>query len=177
MFRTDRKLIRSITGDVILNDEQLRMVMAEVMFIIKNRPLVPANADAKDDAVLTPSMIAGGVVDAALPPHHFVKADGYRLSYKLMQLLANRFWRVFIKDYLPLLQQRSKWRSPVRNLRIGDVVLIADKDLPRNCWKKAVVSEVLPDLDGSVRRAIIRVSAGSTYERAVQQLCLLEAAD
>ena len=75
---TVRKLIRFIIGDVILNDEQLRTVMAEVMFIINNRPLVPADADPKDDAVLTPSMIAGGAVDAALSPHQFVKADGYR---------------------------------------------------------------------------------------------------
>ena len=94
-----------------------------------------------------------------------------------MQSLANRFWRAFIKEYLLLLQQRSKWRSPIRNLRIGDVVLIADKDLPLNCWKKAVLSKVFPDLGGTVRRAIIHGSAGRTYEGAVQQLCLLEAAD
>ena len=75
----------------------------------------------------------------------------------------------FIKDYLRLLQQRSKCRSPNRNLRIGDVVLIADKYLPRNCWKKAVVSKVFPDLDGTVRSAITRASAGRTYERAVRQ--------
>ena len=106
----------------------------------------------------------------------FVKADGYRRSWRALQLLLGRFWLRWLSEYLPLLQQRWKWLKPVRNLCVGDIVLIVNYDAPRGHWSKAIVEEVYPDRDGLVRRARL-CTASTTLLRDVRKICLLEAAE
>ena len=49
------------------------------------------------------------------------------------------------------LQQRAKWNHPRRNLSIGDVVIVKDDNLPRNCWQLARVSKTYPSEDRYIR--------------------------
>ena len=48
--------------------------------------------------------------------------------------MANLFWKRWIREYLPLLQERQKRLKRKRNIRIGDVVLIVDPKAPRSSW-------------------------------------------
>ena len=48
------------------------------------------------------------------------------------------------------LQQRTKWNHPRRNLSIGDVVIVKEDTLPRNCWQLARVSKTYPSEDGFI---------------------------
>ena len=50
------------------------------------------------------------------------------------------------------LQQRTKWNHPRRNLSIGDVVIVKEDTLPRNCWQLARVSKTYPSEDGFIRK-------------------------
>ena len=50
--------------------------------------------------------------------------------WRQVQLLADHFWKRFRKEYLPSLIKRVKWNSEQRNLKIGDLVLLADSDTP-----------------------------------------------
>lgn len=61
------------------------------------------------------------------------------------------------KEFLYSLQERQKWFSPKENLQVGDVVLMADNDLPQNLWPLARVAEVYVDEDGLVRKAKLDV--------------------
>lgn len=49
------------------------------------------------------------------------------------------------------LQQRTKWNHPRRNLSVGDIVIVKDDTLPRNCWQLARVSRTYPSEDGYIR--------------------------
>ena len=60
-----------------------------------------------------------------------------------------------------------------KNLKVGNLVLVADKNIPRGQWPKVLVTEVFPDADGVVRRVSVR-TADSTYQRDVRKICLLE---
>ena len=85
------------------------------------------------------------------------------------------FWRRWTKEYVPQLIKRQKWHKQHRNLRVGDVVLVADLRYPRGQWPLAVVTRVKEGRDGLIRTATVR-TAKSTLTRPVTQLCLLESA-
>ena len=73
-----------------------------------------------------------------------------------MQQIVGSFWRSWRKNYLPSLIVRQKWHTDHRNVSVGDVVLIGDKNEIRGAWKLAMVSEVFPSSDGKVRRVSLQ---------------------
>ena len=66
------------------------------------------------------------------PPGVFVERDIYRRRWRQVQYLADVFWRRWLREYLPTLQQRQKWLKTDRNLQVDDVVVIVDYASPRN---------------------------------------------
>ncbi|XP_076816352.1 uncharacterized protein LOC143462182 [Clavelina lepadiformis] len=134
MIRSVRKTLRSIAGEKVLDDESLVTFMSEVESIINNRPLTPVS-DVPDD-LSAPMSILAGSLEPSLPPDEFLKADGYRRSWRFDQLLANQFWQRWMKDNLPLLQQRQKWLQPTPNFKTGDIVLMVDENTKRGHWPK-----------------------------------------
>lgn len=90
-------------------------------------------------------------------------------------MLANTFWKRWIGEYLPTLQQRQKWRKRKRNVQVKDLVLMVDGGCPRGQWPLAVVEEVFPDDEGTVRQVVVRTRNGK-FRRDVRKLCVLEEA-
>ena len=82
-------------------------------------------------------------------------------------------------------QERQKWNKPLRNLEVGDIVLLKDDTTARNRWRTARVEEACQDDDGLVRN--VKVVVGDTYlnkkgqrvrnqsvlERPIQNIILL----
>ena len=62
---------------------------------------------------------------------------------------------------------------PKKKFLVGDTVIIADEQSPRNLWPIGRVSEVYPDSSGFVRCVEV-ITKKSTLERPVSKLCLLE---
>ena len=60
-----------------------------------------------------------------------------------------------------------------RNVRIGDLVLIAEDNMLRNRWAMERVIEMFRGEDGGVRSACIK-TAGGVFHRPVTKICLLE---
>ena len=44
-----------------------------------------------------------------------------------------------MKEYLPSLIERKKWRTPKENLKVGDLVLLVDTNYRRGEWPTALV--------------------------------------
>lgn len=151
----------ALAGSRLLDDESLHTLFTEVERVLNNRPITPMSDDPRDTMCLTPSMLIHTKLDSSLPVDKFIKADGYRKAWRTVQWLADRFWKRWLKEYVTLLQLRQKWLKPERNLTVGDLVLLADDNLKRGCWAKAIVVEV-------------KTSSGF-FIRDVRKLCLLEA--
>uniref|UniRef100_A0A182PWU9 DUF5641 domain-containing protein n=1 Tax=Anopheles epiroticus TaxID=199890 RepID=A0A182PWU9_9DIPT len=56
---------------------------------------------------------------------------------------------------------------------LDDIVLIADNNLPRNCWPKGRVIEVVRANDGQVRRASVQTTSG-IIERPATKIAVLD---
>lgn len=126
-------------------------------------------------------------MEEAITPNHFLKqssqglkpivamnddAKYIRNNYEKKEQFANRCWKRFIVEYLPELTLRSKWYEPKRPLKIGDIVVVVDKDLPRNNYPKGRIIDVRTSKDGQVRSATVQTANG-IYDRPVVKLALL----
>ena len=174
-IRTIRKILNAISSEQHLDDESFQTLMIEVESIINGRPLTKSSEDPKDEEPLTPNHLLLLNREPSLPPGIFDRNDLYtRRRWKQVQYLSDLFWKRWTREYLPLLQQRTKWMQPQRNISVDDVVLLLDESSPRNVWPIGRVIEVIPDSQGLVRRATIKTAKG-IFHRPIHKLCLLEA--
>ena len=172
LIRSVKRILRSMIGERLLNDESLRTFLAEVEKIMNDRPITRVSHDSRDQEALTPNHVLLLRRNAALAPDD-IEEDKYRTRWRLIHSLANQFWQRWTREYLPTLQERQRWLNVRPNFRVGDLVLLADKNAPRGQWPKALVEETYPDADGIVRRVILRTADG-VYQRDVRKICLLE---
>ena len=114
--------------------------------------------------------------DIQVAPGVFSFGDMYRRRWRFVQGLVNAFWKRWLSYYLPDLQKRVKWNEKIRNLLVGDLVIICDVASPRGMWPLGLVKEVNVGRDGLVRS--VRVKTVSTeLVRPVTKLVLLEGYD
>ena len=122
-----------------------------------------------DEEPLTPNHLLQLRPCASLPPGIFEKEDLHcRRQWRQAQYLANLFWRCWIKEYIPTLQERKKWNEPKENFKVDDLVLLADEHYPRGQWPLARVVEVFKGEDGYVRSAKVMTSS-TVVTRAKRQ--------
>ena len=172
-IRTTSKIMSSTARQQVLDDEGLVTLMCNVEAIINGRPLTIVSDDARDLKPLTPNdllLLRNGTDITTLTD----KTDSYcKRRWRQVQYLSNVFWQRWVREYLPLLQTRNKWNIQRRNLKIGDIVLLIDDDIPRNRWLLGRVLEVFKGSDGNVRT--VKVKTGqTTLIRPINKLCLLE---
>ena len=113
----------------------------------------------------------------SIPQGVFVKDGVYaKRWWRQVQYLANVFWRRWIREYLPALQARQKWQRAKSDICSGDVVLVADENIPRGQWPLGKVISVKIGQDGCVRSCVIKTHT-SQIIRPVTKLCLLESSN
>lgn len=168
-----KRVLYALNGNSSFHDNTLSALLYGVTRILNDRPLTPISDDVNDLQCLTPNSILLGRLDPSIPTHKFCKADDYAKNWKFVQRKLDLFWERWIKEYLPLLQSRSKWLESKPNFNVGDIVLMCDSNAPRGKWPKAIIIETFPDRHGLVRRVRVRTPNG-IYERDIRKLCRLE---
>ena len=147
-----KRALKVVLGMQIVSDEVLTSTLCEVEHVINSRPLTYVSSDATDLRALTPDHLLLGDSSPDVPPGVFGPADlSSRKKWRHAQALASHFWKRWAKEYLPTLTVRKKWQKDVRNVSVGDLVLLADPNSPRGMWALARVIQVYPGPDGRVR--------------------------
>ena len=141
-----------------MTDDVLSTLMCEVDNVLNSRHLTPVTNDIDDLEALTPNHILKLRLNVQFPPGIFNNDDVYlRRKWKQIQYLAEIFWSIWWKEYLPLLIERQKWTVARRSLSVGDLVLVVDQLLPRNFWYLGRRISVRVS-QGYIRSATIKVS-------------------
>lgn len=190
-IRTVRNVLTVLLDNhgTIVDDESLRTFMVEAEAIVNSRPLTTENPDHLEP--LTPNHLLTMKSKVILPPPgNFQRADIYsRKRWRRVQYLINEFWYRWRNEFLQSLQVRQKWMRSRKNLKVGDVVIVKDIDMPRNRWKLARIVETYPENDGLVRKVKIALADStlddqgrrkrpiSYLDRPVQKLVLLLSRD
>lgn len=94
-----------------------------------------------------------------------------RVDWRKAQRLADHFWQRWVREYLPLLTPRQTVPTH-QALDIGDVVLVADGNLPRNHWPLGRVLEKFPGRD-NITRVVSVGTKGGVLRRPVRKLVRL----
>ncbi|XP_061170421.1 uncharacterized protein LOC133179742 [Saccostrea echinata] len=160
-----------------LTHEVLTTFLAEVSAIINSRPLVGVSSDPEDPYHLSPSLLLTQKPDVLVPAGlSFDEKDSYKVQWKKVQYLADVFWSKWKKQYLQTLQERRKWQTNNKDLRVGDVVLLKDELQNRIYWPMGLVTRTFPGSDGRVRKIEVRTirdGKPTEYVRPVNQVVLL----
>ena len=127
-----------------------------------------------DESALTPNHLLLGSGDNSLTWGDFELGDAYRKQWKFVQMLAHRFWKRWVDQYIPQLQERQKWHKQLPNLRVGDLVLILDEMMPRSLWPLGLVIQVNLGRDGLVRSCRLKTRHAKELVRPVNKLIMLE---
>jgi hypothetical protein len=174
-IRTVRKVMNAILRNQVLDDERLDTLFCEVEMIVNSRPLTRVSDDHKDSEPLTANHLLLHRPSESVMPGEYRGVDVYGKRWRHVQLIADHFWKRWLKEYLPTLQLRQKWLEPQRNFVEGDIVLVCDESTSRNNWPLAKVISTSVGRDGLVRSIKIK-TASTVLVRPVTKLCLLEAA-
>ncbi|XP_056588276.1 uncharacterized protein LOC130408847 [Triplophysa dalaica] len=141
LIRSVRKVLNSILKTQTLDEESLVTVFCEA--IVNGRPLTKASTDPQDLEALTPNHLLLLKSQPLLPPGLFEKEDVYACRrWKQVQYMSDLFWKRWVKEYLPGLQERQKWNTVKRNFVPGDLVVLVDDMAPRNTW---IIGRIVDD--------------------------------
>ena len=172
-----------LSGNRGVSRDEFVTLLAEAASIVNNTPLWAVSNQPDDPLPLSPaSLLTLRSQNGAPLLSTFTEDDllayGPR-RYRRVQYLADQFWTRWRQEYLQTLTRRRKWVTPRRCLAIHDIVLVRDRQVPRNHWQTGRVIEVKRSQDGLVRSVAISLpslpgkNAKRIQWRTVQELVLL----
>lgn len=132
--------------------------------------------DPNDLEALTPNHLLLLKASATLPRGVFQPSDIYaQRRWKQVQYMSDLFWRRWVTEYLPPLQEFQRWTEVKRNLVVGQLVIIMDSMEARNSLPVGQVIQNFPDRRGFVRQ--VRIKTRSRWlDWPITKVCLLQEA-
>ena len=108
-------------------------------------------------------------MQALTPAHFLIQSSSFILPepdlrdekmaisqrWKILQQMLQHFWGRWSSEYLQTLQRRNKWAQLSENLKVGELVLVTNEQLPPTKWPLARIVRVCPGDDGLVRYVMV----------------------
>ncbi|GFX79100.1 DUF5641 domain-containing protein [Trichonephila clavipes] len=120
--------------------------------------------------ILTPCHFLTGEVITSSPQHTNYDKLSLRFRWEIVQKMKLGFWRKWKIDYLSNLPNRTKWKSPNNNFKVGEIVIIKEDNIPPATWLLGKLIETHPGKDGVVRVVTLRTVKGR-FKRPIHKLC------
>lgn len=162
-----------VVGSQVLTYEELNTFLVQIEALLNSRPLCILSDSPADPAALTPAHFL------SLTPLDYTPADDLSdvsinqvQRYALVDKLIQSYWRRWHAEYLSCLQTREKWNTTISPIKVGQVVIIKEPNLPTLCWPLGVVEGLHPGKDGVTRVVRVKTKNGS-YLRSANRLCPL----
>ncbi|XP_044756949.1 uncharacterized protein LOC123315351 [Coccinella septempunctata] len=172
LIRILKNLLRRTLGKASLNFEEMFTVLCDCEAVINSRPITFLSDSVDDLCPLTPAMFIQDIKEIGVNDCDVVECSKLTRRAKYRQKLGEQLRKRFRIEYLGQLKHRFKTQS-VRQLKVGEVVLVGNDNSKRGDWPLACVTELFPGKDGSVRLVRLRTSAGEIL-RSVQRIFPLE---
>ena len=111
MIGVVKQIFKAILPGKPLDDDALHTILLEVEAMVNSRPLTDVLVDPGSDLPLTPNHLLR-ISPTIEPPLKVTnKPDVYaRQRHRLVQFVADEFWRRWVLEYPRTLFTRSKWQ-------------------------------------------------------------------
>ena len=167
------RLLRRQIGRLVLIFEELATILAQIEQILNSRPLTPLSTDPNDVQDSTPGHFLVGSPLTALPSSNEDDTEVPGLQrWRLIQLLMQRLWKRWTREYLLTNQIRTKWQHKKTNLAVNDLVCVTDDNNPPLHWPLERVVAVYTGNDDLVRVARVKTQNG-LINRPISKLRIL----
>ena len=145
VVKAAKRALTHVLGKASLTDEELVTAFTEVENILNSRPLTQLSTDPQDADVPTPNHFLVGRIVQPLDLEMEVNASDAvhpRKRWQVVQQHVCHVWTRWMKELVPLLNLRKKWRAERRELQKGDLVLCPSPDVTRGRWVRSWWSRV-----------------------------------
>lgn len=182
--------LHRVLKDRKLTFKEFNTMIIQIEACLNSRPLCPMSTDPEDFEVLTPGHFLIGQAPMTLPHPNLAGITMNRLArYQFLQQLYQCSWDQWSRDYLNRLQKRPKWKQQHPNLKVGQIVVIKEDNVPPTKWILGRITKTFPDQEGLVRSVKLlckgdppirkgeRGKAPIIISRPIHKLCLLPIED
>lgn len=144
--------LKRLVGNNTFTFEEMATLLRQIEACLNSRPLCAISNDVNDVEYLTPGHFIMGCAPITVPEVSLLDENVSTLSrWKLVQLIYQQFWKYWYSEYLSKLQQRQKWLKLKENVKVGQLVLLREDNVPPCKWPIAKIIEVYPGDDNQVR--------------------------
>ncbi|XP_055848250.1 uncharacterized protein LOC129913542 [Episyrphus balteatus] len=137
---------------------------------------IVADSLARDEIswhFIPPSSPHFGGESYAAVPEPMIDIPTNRLScWQQLQSKIQGYWKRWQMEYLTSLQQRPRWQQSQTNIKVNDLVVIKESNLPPGKWAMGRVIDTHPGKDGHVRVVTLRTTNGNLV-RPIHKLAIL----
>ncbi|GFU41729.1 integrase catalytic domain-containing protein [Trichonephila clavipes] len=169
--------LKRVVNGINLTYEELLTVTVQIEGILNSRPLCTLSNNDDDFQVLTPAHFLINRSLNSLEEPNLTKCKESNLKkWQKITKIVQLMWKFWSRNYLNQLQQRGKWMFEKNNVKIGDLVLIIEENLPTYKWALGRIVELYYGEDKKVRVVKIKTQY-STCKRAISKICVLPMED
>ncbi|GFX05541.1 uncharacterized protein TNCV_3434451 [Trichonephila clavipes] len=163
--------LKRVAGSSNLTLEEFITLLAEIEAVLNLRPLSPLSSDFE---TLSPGhFLIGRPVTAIVEPQLINVKENRLTRWQRVNWLSQQIWKVWKRNYLNNLQERSKWRFSKNNVEIGTLVLIKNESFPGTKWPTGRILEVFYGNDNKIRVVNLKLPDGKIIKRNVTDICIL----
>lgn len=165
--------LKKTIGSSLLTFEELTTILVQIEGVLNSRPLCPMTNNPNEYNFLSPAhFLIGRPIVAPLEEAHDLDTLSYTQRWNHLQISFQKFARLRLwrRDYLQNLQSRPKGQKQNVQTKVGDLVLIAEDNIPPTIWPTAIIVDIHPGKDNVVRVATVRTSSGNIFKRPVVKL-------
>ena len=176
LVKTCKTALKRAIGEQVLAPLELYTCLLEIANLVNQRPIGRIPNDPDDGAYVCPNDMLLGRATSQVPQGPFKDTRNPRHRVEFVQRIVDSFWKRWNRDVFPTLVPRRKWRVERRNVRVGDVVTVADENAVRGKWTMGKITEVFPGADGKVRNVRVKTTKG-VYSRPVTKIAVIYPAE
>jgi hypothetical protein len=146
---------------------ELATVMAEAAQVVNSRPIARGSEGAQAGGPITPLHLQLGRATVEVPRVRFEEAPSLTRRLQHADEGVKQFWKKWMHLVFQEKLLSRTWRKAKRNVAVGDVVYMMEKDDDDEFCIMGIVEEVKEGPDGCIRTATVKYTnpGGDPYSR------------
>jgi hypothetical protein len=175
LIKEVKRALLAVMSNVTINDKTFRCALIQIEDIINQRPLTNLPATPDDFAPLTPNYLL-----KLHPGYEFMSSQNpsQEMAENYIQkalLISKKLMSRWYKEYLPTITLNTKPKLKDAGLRIGNLVIYCDCNLPPRKWPIGIITDTYEGRDGVVRVCDLKLKSGVVLKsRSAYQLAKID---